>query len=180
MRLMVDWLRPVLTASMRLDQCVAPFGVFSSVSRTTCSIFSSPISRGAPGRGSSPSPATPSAIKRLRQRPTVNPVVRNFAATAALLAPPAHSKTIRRGRPPNERCETAALCAPTRLFALSLPPAHASSAVHDETPCLTIERLPSICNLLVTQETRTGLINRRSLARLEFKSPALRTKRVSA
>ena len=67
MRLMVDWLRPVLTASMRLDQCVAPFGVFSSVSRTTCSIFSSPISRGAPGRGSSPSPATPSAIKRLRQ-----------------------------------------------------------------------------------------------------------------
>ena len=95
MRLMVDWLRPVLAASMRLDQCVAPFGVFSSVSRTTCSIFSSPISRGAPGRGSSPSPASPSAIKRLRQRPTVNPVVRNFAATAALLAPPAHSRTIR-------------------------------------------------------------------------------------
>src|SRR5258705_10270774 len=40
-------------------------------------------------------PATPSAMKRLRQRPTVKPVVRNFAATAALLAPPAHSRTIR-------------------------------------------------------------------------------------
>jgi hypothetical protein len=95
MRLIVDWLNPVLAASMRLDQCVAPFGVVSSVSRTTCSTFSSPISRGAPGRGPSPSPTTPSAMKRLRQRPTVNPVVRNFAATAALLAPPAHSRTIR-------------------------------------------------------------------------------------
>ena len=40
----------------------SPFGVCSSVSRTTCSTFSSPISRGAPGRGSSPSPTTPSAI----------------------------------------------------------------------------------------------------------------------
>ena len=95
MRLMVDWLNPVLAASIRLDQCVAPCGVFSSVSRTTRSIFSSPISRGAPGRGSSPSPATPSAMKRLRHKPTVNPVVRNFAATAALLAPSAHSKTMR-------------------------------------------------------------------------------------
>src|ERR1700678_519958 len=95
MRLIVDWLSPVLAASMRLDQCVAPFGVFSSVSRTTCSTFSSPISRGAPGRGSSPSPTTPSEMKRLRQRPTVKPVVRNFAATAALLAPATHSSTIR-------------------------------------------------------------------------------------
>ena len=153
MRLMVDWLRPVLAASMRLDQCVAPFGVFSSVSRTTCSIFSSPISRGAPGRGSSPSPASPSAIKRLRQRPTVNPVVRNFAATAALLAPPAHSRTIRARKATERRCETAALCAPTRHLVLGLPPAHASSAVHDEAPCRTIERAASICNLLMTQET---------------------------
>lgn len=74
---------------------VAPFGVFSMVSRTTCSTFSSPISRVAPGRGSSPSPAMPSAMNRLRHRPTVKPVVRNFAGTAALLAPPARSKTIR-------------------------------------------------------------------------------------
>jgi hypothetical protein len=44
MRLIVEWLNPVLAANMRLDQCVAPFGVFSSASRTTCSIFSSPIS----------------------------------------------------------------------------------------------------------------------------------------
>jgi hypothetical protein len=29
-------------------------------------------------------------MKRLRHKPTVNPVVRNFAATAALLAPLAH------------------------------------------------------------------------------------------
>jgi len=46
MRLIVDWLNPVLAASMRLDQWVAPFGVFSRVNRTTRSIFSSPISRG--------------------------------------------------------------------------------------------------------------------------------------
>ena len=36
MRLMVDWLNPVLAASMRLDQCVAPLGVYSRVSRTMC------------------------------------------------------------------------------------------------------------------------------------------------
>ena len=42
-----------------------------------------------------PSPAMPSTMKRLRHRPTVKPVVRNLPATAALLAPPAHSRTIR-------------------------------------------------------------------------------------
>src|ERR1700733_10568512 len=94
MRLIVDWLNPVLAANMRLDQWVAPFGAFSNVRRTSRSIFSSPISRGAPGRGSSPSPAMPSAMKRLRQRPTVKPVVCNFAATAALLDPLAHARTI--------------------------------------------------------------------------------------
>src|SRR6201998_3150494 len=93
--LTVDWLNPVLAANIRLDQWVAPFGVVSNVSRTSRSIFSSPISRGAPGRGSSPSPATPSAMKRLRQRPTVKPVVCKFAATPALLAPLAQARTIR-------------------------------------------------------------------------------------
>ena len=94
MRLIVDWLNPVLSRQHAAGPVGSSLRSLLSVSRTSRSIFSSPISRGAPGRGSSPSPAMPSAIKRLRQRPTVNPVVRNFAATAALLDPPAHARTI--------------------------------------------------------------------------------------
>jgi hypothetical protein len=48
MRLIVDWLKPVLAANSRLDQWVAPLGVFSKVQRTTGSILSSPIWCGAP------------------------------------------------------------------------------------------------------------------------------------
>lgn len=117
MRLMADWLHPVLGASIRLDQCVALCGVFSSVSRTTRSTFSSPISRGPPGRGSSPGPASPSVMKRLRHKPTVKPVVRNFAATAALLAPSAHSKMMRAQNAPTRHCATAAQYAPAPPFA---------------------------------------------------------------
>jgi hypothetical protein len=142
---------------MRLDQCVAPFGVFSNVSRTTCSIFSSPISRGAPGRGSSASAEMPSAMKRLRQRPTVNPVVRSFAATAALLAPLEHSRMIRR-----ETLPTGCRAAPRHALQLGLLPwAHhqlmllrtSTTRLHDSPRC------QYICKLFMTHGTRTHLIN---------------------
>ena len=85
--------------------------------------------------------------------------MRNFAATAALLAPPAHSKTIRARKATERALRDCRAMRSNSALALGLPPAHASSAVHDETPCLTIERLPSICNLLVTQETSLLLIS---------------------
>ena len=71
------------------------FGSLSRVRRTARSTRSSPICRGAPGRISSPKPARPSAIKRFRHIPTVKPVVRSLAATAALFCPLAHSRTMR-------------------------------------------------------------------------------------
>src|SRR5713101_3442582 len=95
MRLTVDWLSPVLAANARLLQCVAPLGASSRVRRTARSTRSSPICRGAPGRISSPKPTIPSVIKRFRHIPTVKPVVRSLAATAALLSPLAHSRTMR-------------------------------------------------------------------------------------
>src|SRR5579859_6478705 len=49
MRLTADWVKPVLSASPRLLQCVAPFGVDSNVSFTTRSTSSSPICRGTGG-----------------------------------------------------------------------------------------------------------------------------------
>src|SRR5215831_20278733 len=54
----------------------------------------SPSLRGAPGRGSSSKALTPPAMKRLRQNPTVNPVVFRLRATAALSVPAAHRRMI--------------------------------------------------------------------------------------
>lgn len=42
---------PVLAARPRVDQCVLPSGLLSSVSRTARSTCASVIFRGAPGRG---------------------------------------------------------------------------------------------------------------------------------
>jgi hypothetical protein len=159
MRLMVDWLNPVLAASMRLDQCVAPLGAFSSVSRTTCSTFSSPISCGAPGRASSPSPPTPSAMKRLRQRPTVKPVVPTSLPRPHCLLRPHTPERYGRERQPTGRYATASPYAPTGPFARGLRPTRASSAVLDEAPCLTIEHLTHIYSLFMTQETSFNVLD---------------------
>ena len=47
------WLSPTSAAIERVDQCVASFGVVSSVLTITSSTFASLIFRGRPGRGSS-------------------------------------------------------------------------------------------------------------------------------
>ena len=57
-----------------------------------------------------------------------------------------------------ERYATALPCAPTRPAAHCSLTTHASSAVHDEAPYLTIESLSLICNLFMTQETR-GIVS---------------------
>src|SRR3989475_3678411 len=94
-RLTAVWLNPHRRAMARVLQCVAARGVLSSVSRTTCSTCSSVIFRGAPGRGSSSSPATRFATNRRRQRPTVWRVTRASTATALLSRPLTHASTMR-------------------------------------------------------------------------------------
>ncbi len=135
MRRMVDWLRPVLAASMRLDQCVTPFGVFSSVSRTTCATLSSPISRGAPGRGSSPRLAIPSAMNRFLQKPTVKPVVCSFLATAALLRSPAQLRMIRARKPTARLLRICEARRDSLLRCSSLTISSCFLVVLDEVPC---------------------------------------------
>ena len=46
MRLMVDWLSPHALAMSRVDQCVAPSGLLSSVRTITRSMSASPSLRG--------------------------------------------------------------------------------------------------------------------------------------
>ena len=53
MRCTVEGAWPISLAMVRRLQCVRPFGRVSSVLRIVLAISSSPISRGAPGRGSS-------------------------------------------------------------------------------------------------------------------------------
>ena len=86
---------PVAAAIERVDQCVAARGVSSSVRRITSSTCSSETRRGAPGRGSSNSPSSPSATNRRRHLPTVAACTPNSAATAPLLSPSAQRNTIR-------------------------------------------------------------------------------------
>ena len=62
----VDFDSPDSLAIDARDQCVASSGWRSSVATTTASICSSPIMRGAPGRGSSASPSKRSATNRPR------------------------------------------------------------------------------------------------------------------
>src|SRR3989442_4122366 len=97
MRLMVAWLRPIALAIPRVLQCVAPRGVLSSVRTTTCSISSSVILRGAPGRGSSHRPGGRSRTNRVRHLPTVAGVARSRWATP-LLSRPSHASTMRARR----------------------------------------------------------------------------------
>jgi len=79
----------------RVDQCVAVGGLSSSVRRITSSTCSSEIRRGAPGRGSSSSPSSPSATNRRRHLPTVAACTPSSTATVSLLNPWAQRNTIR-------------------------------------------------------------------------------------
>src|SRR5205807_282203 len=89
---------PIALAIPRVLQCVAPRGVLSSVRTTTCSISSSVILRGAPGRGSSYRPARRSRTNRVRHLPTVAGVARSRWATPLLSWPSAHASTMRARR----------------------------------------------------------------------------------
>jgi hypothetical protein len=51
MRCTADCVSPTSAAIDRVDQCVASFGVLSSVLVMTCSTCASLIVRGCPGRG---------------------------------------------------------------------------------------------------------------------------------
>jgi hypothetical protein len=68
-RATVDCDRPISWAIARVDQCVAFFGVGSSVFVTTAATCSSVTVRGPPGRGMSPSPAIRCSTNRARHRP---------------------------------------------------------------------------------------------------------------
>ena len=89
---------PVARAIERRLQWVAPSGIVSSARITTSAILSSPILRGAPGRGSSSSPPSRLSAKRARHRPTVRRETPNFSAIAKLLSPSAAKSTIRARR----------------------------------------------------------------------------------
>jgi len=76
------------------DQCVAFFGVDSSVLTTTSSTRSAAIVGGRPGRGSSTSPSRRASRNRDRHFPTVGAETRSRAATSLLLNPCAQPSTI--------------------------------------------------------------------------------------
>ena len=75
-------------------QWVAVAGMVSSVAVTTSVILSSPILRGAPGRGSSLSPSIRLVANRTRHVATVTRVVLNRSAMARFVMPLAASSTI--------------------------------------------------------------------------------------
>src|SRR5712671_1478537 len=79
MRCTVEIDKPEALAIERVLQWVAAAGIVSNVVVTTSAIFSSPILRGAPGRGSSARPSNRLAPNRWRQVATVrrlNPKLR--------------------------------------------------------------------------------------------------------
>ena len=141
---------PVARAIERRLQWVASSGIVSSVRVTTSAILSSPILRGAPGRGSSSSPARRLAAKRRRHVPTVSRETPSFSATARLLSPSAAKSTIRarRAAPCDDlrrrtRCSSSTRSASLRTIATALPramPASKSptpSAEHHKSNILT-------------------------------------------
>ena len=94
MRCTVETDRPDALAIERVLQCVAAAGMVSKVVVTTSVILSSPILRGAPGRGSSRSPPRRFAANRLRQVVTVTRVIPSRLAMPRLVMPPAARSTI--------------------------------------------------------------------------------------
>jgi hypothetical protein len=94
-RLTAVWLNPHRRAIARVLQWVASRGVLSSVNRITRSTSASPIFRGAPGRGSSSSPANRCCAKRWRQRPTVWGATPAALAISPFVCSKAHANTMR-------------------------------------------------------------------------------------
>ena len=82
MRCTVEMDTPDLLAIVRVLQCVASAGIVSSVFVTTSAIFSSPILRGAPQRGSSSRPSKRFSANRFRHSPTVSQETPSVAAIA--------------------------------------------------------------------------------------------------
>src|SRR5438874_2479485 len=80
MRCTVEIDKPEALAIERVLQWVAAAGIVSNVVITTSAIFSSPILRGAPGRGSSARPSSRLAANRLRQVATVTRVTPSCSA----------------------------------------------------------------------------------------------------
>src|SRR5580700_9862970 len=72
MRCTVEMDTPDVLAIERVLQCVASAGIVSSVFVTTSAIFSSPILRGAPQRGSSSRPSKRFLTNRFRHSPAVS------------------------------------------------------------------------------------------------------------
>ncbi len=82
----------------RSDQWVAPGGLVSSVRRMVSAISSSPIVRGAPGRGSSRSPSSLRSAKRRRHFETVLASALTAVQIALFSSPEAAASTIRARR----------------------------------------------------------------------------------
>src|SRR6266496_357247 len=91
----VDFDSPERLAIDARDQCVASLGVSSKVATTTASTCSSVIVRGAPGRGSSTSPANRPVMNLARHLVTVWGQTPSSAATALFVVPWAQASTIR-------------------------------------------------------------------------------------
>src|SRR6266540_6178918 len=94
MRCTVEIDTPDAFAIERVLQCVAWAGIVSSVLVTTSAILSSPILRGAPGRGSSSRPSKRFPANRRRHVPTVSREIPSSSAIAQLLSPSAAKSTI--------------------------------------------------------------------------------------
>src|SRR3954452_25325157 len=95
MRCTAVWLRPTSAAIERVDQCVASFGVVSSVLTITSSTLASLIFLGCPGRGSSVKPSKRCSAKRLRHLRTELTATPRSRAISLLFGPSAAASTIR-------------------------------------------------------------------------------------
>ena len=101
MRCTADWVSPTSLAIERVDQCVASFGVVSSVVTITSSTCPSVIVRGCPGRGSSDSPSRRYSANLPRRFAAMFRWTPNCSAISVLFRPSAAASTIR------ERCASA-------------------------------------------------------------------------
>ena len=93
-RPIADLLSPARLAIEARDQCVASWGISSSVAVMTSSTLSSRIDGGRPGRGSSTSPSSRFAANLPRHLLTVAGSTRRSAAACLFDAPSAHASTI--------------------------------------------------------------------------------------
>ncbi len=98
MRVTAVWFSPIALAIEHGDQWVASAGFSWRVLTITSSTLSSPILRGAPGRGSSNRPSRRWTTKRRRHLPTVAWLTPSLAATSWLVAPLAAARMMRARR----------------------------------------------------------------------------------